>query len=165
MWANGLEVLLCHLLVTFFLVVAADGALPKVGRVSGGRSLFARCCRRRYKHIVHSFNLVLSDAPIVSPVPTILLVPSQRCWAIEAWDAPCTRSTPCASVAPIVVEVGIFISKHCVADVTLFLQQKNNSNFDYFLEENNRTDWIWTPPRPKKYSLVSPTKPATYDMK
>ena len=146
MWANGFELLLCHPLVTLSLVVA-DGALPKMGRRSG-RSLFARCYGRRYKLISQSFHLVLSVAPVFVPVPGILLEPSQRCWAKEACDAPSFGLL----VDPIVVEVGLFISKHCVADVTLFLQQKNNSNFDYFVEENNRTDWIWTPPRPKKYS-------------
>ena len=62
------------------------------------------------------------------------------------------------------LEVGIFFSKHCVADVTLFLQKKN-SNFDYFLEENNRLDMDLNPAPPKEIQLVSPTKPATYDMK
>ena len=121
--------------MTLSLVVAADGALPKMGRRSG-RSLFARCYGRRYKLIYQSFHLVLSVAPVFSPVLAILLVVSQRCWAIEAWDSFDLL------VDPIVVEVVLFISKHCVADVTLFLQQKNNSNFDYFVEENNRTDWI-----------------------
>ena len=108
-----------------------------MGRRSG-RSLFARCYGRRYKLIYQSFHLVLSVAPVFSPVLPILLLPSQQCWAIKAWDAPSFGLL----VDPIVVEVGLFISKHCVADVTLFLQQKNNSNFDYFVEENNRTDWI-----------------------